>query len=85
MKKSPRMKPGDLMRVASPIAKFAPVYDDNGKSHELHHGDQVIFLRRESLASERRGQPMVSVLSPVGKVFIDDRWLARVQPAGESV
>ena len=85
MKKSPRMEPGDLMRVASPIAKFAPVYDDIGKPFELHHGDSVVFLRREEGESERRGQPMVSVLSPIGKVFIDDRWLAVVQPEATGV
>lgn len=85
MKKSPSMEPGDLVRVTSPIAHFAPVYDDIGKRHELQHGDQVIFLRRDVEVSERRGQPMVSVLSSIGKVFIDDRWLAHVQGENERV
>ena len=85
MKKSSSMEPGDLVRVAAHVTRFAPVYDDIGKRHHLLHGDSVIFLSREAKVGERRGQPMVSVLSPIGKVFIDDRWLAVVQPEATGV
>lgn len=79
------MKPGDLVRVVSPIAKFAPVHDRIGKRHELHHDDLVVFLGLDEGLSSWWGQPIVSVLSPIGKVAIDDRWLAVVQPEAMGV
>jgi len=76
---------GELYAVHAPISGYCYAWQEGKPSVDLRHGDQVFYLYKDLAQSAMRNQPICAVLTHKGQLFMDQRWLGHVQPAGGGV
>ncbi|MBM4224445.1 MAG: hypothetical protein FJ167_06575 [Gammaproteobacteria bacterium] len=85
MKKELPALVGELYTVHAPISGYCYAWQEGKPSVDLRHGDQVLYLYKDLTQSAMRNQPICAVLTHKGQLFMDQRWLGHVQPAGGGV
>ncbi len=78
MKKESIMQSGELYTVHAPISGYCYAWPEGGVSVDLRHGDMVLYLSKDLVQSVMRNQPICSVFTHKGHLFMDQRWLKPV-------
>ena len=85
MKKEISPRAGELYTVNAPVSGYCYVWQEGKPSVDLKHGDLVVFISKDPEQTHFLGQPICEVLTHKGQLFMDQRWLGHVQPAGGGV